>query len=119
MKILQSAFRLYVIPEAFEDTISFYERLQGQLCERRVHVAETGVTAAKVGGFLIFSGSPDVLAPHRHIGAIFYVDSLKECVEWLRRRGAEILAGPRTVTSGRNATVRHPDGLVVEYFEAA
>ncbi len=25
---------------------------------------------------------------------------------------------PRTVTDGRNATIRHPDGLVVEYFQA-
>ena len=73
--------------------------------------------AAKVGGFLIFAGPPEVLAPVRHVSAIFYVDSLDEFVPWLRERGATILAGPRTVTAGRNATVRNPDGLVVEYFE--
>jgi predicted enzyme related to lactoylglutathione lyase len=119
MKILQSVFRLYVSHEAFEKTISFYERLQDQRCERRVHIAETGVTAAKVGGFLIFAGGDDVLAPVRHVDAIFYVDSLDEFFRWLPENGAELLHAPRTVTAGRNATVRNPDGLVVEYFEAA
>jgi hypothetical protein len=33
--------------------------------------------------------------------------------------GAERLTEPRTVTGGRKATIRHRDGLVVEYFEAA
>jgi predicted enzyme related to lactoylglutathione lyase len=118
MKILQSAFRLYVSPESFERTIAFYERFQNQPCERRMHIAETGIDAAKVGGFLIFAGSPETLAPVRHVDAIFYVDSLDECLGWLPENGAEILAGPRTVTAGRNATVRNPDGLVVEVFEA-
>ncbi len=119
MKILQSAFRLYANPEAFEKAISFYERLQNQHCERRVHIAETGVVAAKVGGFLIFAGSAEVLAPVRHVDAIFYVDLLDEFVRWLPENGAELLHPPRTVTAGRNVTVRNPDGLVAEYFEAA
>jgi pentatricopeptide repeat protein len=119
MKILQSVFRLYVSHEDFEKAISFYERLQNQRCERRVHIAETGVSAAKVGGFLILAGSVEVLAPVRHVGAIFYVDSLDEFVQWLPENGAELLHAPRTVTAGRNVTVRNPDGLMVEYFEAA
>jgi predicted enzyme related to lactoylglutathione lyase len=119
MKILQSVFRLYVSNEAFEKTISFYERLQNLRCERRVHISETGVTAAKIGGFLIFSGSAEALAPVRHVGAIFYVDSLDDFVQWLPENDAELLHPPRTVTAGRNVTVRNPDGLVVEYFEAA
>ena len=52
MKILQSVFRLYVSHEAFEKTVSFYERIQNQCCERRVLIAETGVTAAKDCGSL-------------------------------------------------------------------
>ncbi len=119
MKILQSVFRLYVSHEAFEKAISFYERLQNQRCERRVHITETGVTAAKVGGFLIFAGSAEVLAPVRHVDAIFYVDLLDEFVQWLPENCAELLHAPRTVAAGRNVTVRNPDGLVVEYFEAA
>jgi predicted enzyme related to lactoylglutathione lyase len=119
MKILQSVFRLYVSHEALEKAISFYETVQNQPCERRVRIAETGVIAAKVGGFLIFAGSAEVLALVRHVDAIFYVDSLDEFVRWLPENGAELLHPPRTVTAGRNVTVRNPDGLVVEYFEAA
>jgi hypothetical protein len=68
-----------------------------------------------------FSSSPaaEVLASVRYVNAIFYVDSLDEFVRWLPDNGAELLHAPRTVTAGRNVTVRNPDGLVVEYFEAA
>jgi hypothetical protein len=78
VKILEFVFRLYVNHQAFERTISFYERLQNQRCERRVHITETGVTAAKVEGFLIFAGRAKVLAPVRDVGAIVYVVSFDE-----------------------------------------
>jgi predicted enzyme related to lactoylglutathione lyase len=117
MRILQQALRVYVESERLPAEIAFYETLQGTKCERRVDIAETGVSAAKVGGFLILAGTRGQLDAVRAVGAIFYVDALDEFVPWLRRNGAEILAGPRTVTGGRNATVRHADGLIVEYFE--
>jgi len=88
-------------------------------CERRVKIAETGIEAAKVGGFLICAGSREKLAPVQHVVGIFYVDSLGEFAAWLRESGAEILAGPHSVTGGKNLTARNPDGLVIEYFEAA
>ncbi|MFB6451318.1 VOC family protein [Bradyrhizobium tunisiense] len=119
MRILQQAFRLYVEPDSFEATIAFYEQAQGTKCERRVKIAETGIEAAKVGGFLIFAGSREKLLPVRHVNGIFYVDSLDEFASWLRDCGAEIVAGPHTVTGGKNLTARNPDGLVVEYFESA
>lgn len=118
MRILQHAFRTYVESDMLEKAIDFYEQVQGIKCERRVKIAETGIVAAKVGGFLIFSGTKEQLAPARHVHAIFYVDSLDSLVPWLRDNGADILDGPRHVTSGRNLTARNPDGLVVEYFEA-
>ena len=89
MRILEPAFRVYCSPADLERTVAFYEKAQGITCERRVEIRETGVLAAKVGGFLILSATE------------------------------ERLHGPRIVAGGRNATVRHPDGLVVEYFEAA
>jgi predicted enzyme related to lactoylglutathione lyase len=119
MQVLQHVFRLYVARDKFEQAITFYERIQGISCERRVHIPETGIDAAKVGGFLIFTGAPESLARVRDVSAIFYVDSLASFLPWLNENGAEILAGPRTVTSGQNATVRNPDGLIVEYFEPA
>ncbi|WLA79505.1 VOC family protein [Bradyrhizobium elkanii] len=119
MRILQQAFRLYVDPGAFETTIAFYEQAQGIKCERRVKIAETGIEAAKIGGFLIFAGTREKLSPVQHVDGIFYVDSLDEFTSWLRDCGAEIVTGPHSVTGGKNLTARHPDGLVVEYFEAA
>lgn len=119
MRILQHAFRTYVEPGMLDKTIGFYEQAQGMTCERRVKIVETGVEAAKVGGFLILAGTDEQLAPARHVHAIFYVDALDAFIPWLGDNGAEILAGPRTVTGGRNLTARNPDGLVVEYFEAA
>jgi predicted enzyme related to lactoylglutathione lyase len=119
MQVLQHVFHLYVAHDRFEQAIAFYERIQSRSCERRVHISETGIDAAKVGGFLIFTGAPESLARVHDVDAIFYVDSLDTLVPWLKENGAEILAGPRTVTGGKNATVRNPDGLIVEYFEAA
>lgn len=119
MQVLQHAFRLYVAHDKFEQAIAFYERIQGIRCERRVNIPETGINAAKVGGFLIFTGAPESLSRVHEVNAIFYVDSLDAFVPWLNENGAEILDDPRTVTGGKNATVRNPDGLIVEYFEAA
>jgi hypothetical protein len=75
--------------------------------------------AAKVGRFLIVGGDQESLSTVKHVDAIFYLDSLEEFHSWLKASGAEIVHGVREVTAGRNLTARHPDGLVVEYFEAA
>jgi predicted enzyme related to lactoylglutathione lyase len=119
MRIQQQAFRVYADPEHFEATIRFYEGLQGIACERRVRIAENGVEVAKIGGFLLLSGTKAQLDPVRQVGAIFYLDSLDDFSVWLERVGAEIFHKPQTVTGGRNLTARHPDGLIAEYFEAA
>jgi alcohol dehydrogenase len=118
VRIQEQAFRVYTDNEHFEELIRFYEGLQGTACERRVRIPETGVQAAKVGGFLLLAGDRKQLDAVRQVGAIFYLDSLDEFSSWLEQHGGEIIHRPRTVTGGRNLTVRHPDGLVVEYFEA-
>jgi predicted enzyme related to lactoylglutathione lyase len=119
MRILEQCFRVYTDTGSFEDMIAFYEELQGIPCARRVKIAETGVEAAKIGGFLLFGGTREALDPVRHVDAIFYLDDLDEFASWLDANGAEILHPLRTVTGGRNLTARHPDGLVVEYFQAS
>ena len=81
-------------------------------------IPENGLTAAKVGRFLILGGPEESLARARQVSAIFYLDGLDDFAVWLRANDGEILHGPREVTGGRNLTVRHPDGLVAEYFEA-
>lgn len=119
MRIFQQCFRVYTEISKLETIIRFYEDLQGVKCERRVKIPETSTEAAKVGGFLILAGDEEHLAAVRYVSAIFYLDSLDEFSTWLNANGAEIIHQPRTVTGGRNLTARHPDGFVVEYFEAA
>jgi len=118
MKILEQGFRTYVDSADLDSAVALYEGLQHMSCERRVSIPETQILAAKVGRFLILSGDPESLAKVRYVDAIFYVDDLDAFDLWLRPQGVEILHGPRDVTGGRNFTARHPDGLVVEYFEA-
>ena len=119
MRILEQCFRVYAEAQAVETTIAFYEALQGVTCARRVTISETGVIAAKVGGFLILAGDGEAMMVARQVDGIFYVDDLDAFADWVRRQGGEMVHEPRTVTSGRNFTARHPDGVVIEYFEAA
>jgi hypothetical protein len=118
MRILQQAFRVYTDINGLEKCIRFYEEIQGIKCERRVKIPETGVEAAKVGGFLILAGDKEHIEAVRYVNAIFYVDSLDEFSDLLNSKGADSVHGPRIVTGGKNLTARHADGLVVEYFEA-
>jgi predicted enzyme related to lactoylglutathione lyase len=117
VKILEQCFRVYAEAHAIDATIAFYEALQGATCARRVTIAETGVVAAKVGGVLILAGQADTLAAAREVHGIYYVDDLDAFADWVRREGGEMVHRPRIVTSGRNFTARHPDGLVMEYFQ--
>jgi len=119
MRVLQQAIRIYTERNQWETAIQFYEVLLGVQCERRVHIAETNVDAAKVGGVLILGADQETLEKLRLVNAVYYVDLLDESYKWLKTNGAEILHEPQTVTGGRNLTARHPDGLVVEYFEPA
>jgi hypothetical protein len=45
--------------------------------------------------------------------------SLDETAVWLKEKGAAILHAAREAVTGRNLVAKNPDGLVVEYFEAA
>jgi predicted enzyme related to lactoylglutathione lyase len=118
MRILENCFRVYAETAELESLIRFYEELQGVECERRVKIPETATEAAKVGNVLILAGEKRSIDGVKYVDAILYVDSLGDFESWLRKRGAEIIHPARAVTGGRNLTARHPDGLVVEYFEA-
>lgn len=118
MKILEQCFRVYATADALDTTIAFYEQLQGTTCARRVTIAETSVVAARVGAFLILAGDGEAMTTARQVHGIFYVDDLDAFAAWVREQGGELLHEVRVVTSGRNFTARHPDGLVIEYFEA-
>jgi hypothetical protein len=118
MRILEHCFRVYAETAALEPLIRFYEELQGVGCQRRVKIPETATEAAKVGNVLILAGEKRSIDAVKYVDAIFYVDSLGDFERWLGKHNAEIIHSPRAVTGGHNLTARHPDGLVVEYFEA-
>jgi hypothetical protein len=118
MRILEHCFRVYAETAALEPLIRFYEELQSVGCQRRIKIPETATEAAKVGNVLILAGEKRSIDALKYVDAIFYVDSLGDFERWLGKHGAEMIHSPRAVTGGRNLTARHPDGLVVEYFEA-
>lgn len=119
MRILEHCFRIYCGSAALDKTVAFYEALQQVACTRRVTIAETGVIAAKVGAFLILAGDGEAMSVARQVDGIFYVDDLAAFASRVEESGGELLHPARAVTGGRNFTARHPDGLVIEYFEAA
>jgi hypothetical protein len=67
----------------------------------------------------VLAGSDEALAPVRHVEATLAVDSLDEFASLLRGSGADVPDTFHCTPVGRNMTVRHADGLVVEYFEPA
>jgi len=118
MRVLDQSTRVYADTAKLDDIIGFYEKAQDLTCSYRFELSERGIKGARVGRMLVLAAEKAVLDPFRHIQEVFYVDSLDEFIPWLKANGAEILHGPNAMSHGTNITVRHPDGLVVEYFEA-
>lgn len=100
-----------------EKTLAFYEGLTGQKARQRFHYPGIDVEVAHVGDFLIVAGEEEALESFRHVGATCVIDSLDEFHSHLTSENAKILRAPSKVPTGKNMTVRHPDGLIVEYVE--
>jgi hypothetical protein len=78
----------------------------------RVRFAYRDLELARVGDFLLIAGTPEALAPYRNTHATVLVDSLDEVLAT-----GTVLDGPHQVPTGRNVTLRHPGGAVIEYVE--
>ncbi len=115
MKILQTLSRLYV-PD-LDQALELYEELSGTNAAMRFEIPQIGVELAQIGNILLIAGSEEALKPFRNTQATFLVDSLDEYRAFLEEKGAEIIRGPAKVPTGRNMTVKHPDGSVIEYVE--
>jgi catechol 2,3-dioxygenase-like lactoylglutathione lyase family enzyme len=115
MKVLKTLSRLY-IPD-LNSALDFYEDLLGTPAAMRFEIPQIGLELAQVGDILLIAGSDEALKPFRSTQATFLVDSLDEFRAYLEEKGAEIIRGPDKVPTGRNMTVRHPDGSVIEYVE--
>ncbi|WP_406674879.1 hypothetical protein WBK31_12635 [Nonomuraea sp. N2-4H] len=75
------------------------------------------VELASIGGCLLVAGTPQALAPYRDVQATAIVDSIDDVFAIVAKEGGETLDGPNDVPTGRNLTVRHPGGAIVEYVE--
>jgi len=113
--ILRTLTRICV--NDLENTLRFYERLTGKTAALRFAMPAAGLELAQVGDVLIIAGKDDALRPVRATNATFLVDSVEEYLQFLIANGGTILRSPQKVPTGINMTVRHPDGLIVEYVE--
>ncbi|MGB9939283.1 VOC family protein [Methanosarcina sp.] len=115
MKVLQTLSRLYI--NDLNSALAFYEELLGTPAAMRFEIPQIDLELAQIGSILLIAGPDEVLKPFRSTQATFLADSLDEFGAYLEEKGAEILRGPDKVPTGRNMTVRHPDGSVIEYVE--
>lgn len=115
MKILKTLSRLYI--NDLNQALGFYEELLGTSSSLRFEMPQIGLELAQLGDILLIAGSDEALKPFRSTQATFLVDSLDEFKAYLEEKGAKLIRGPSKVPTGRNMTVRHPDGSVIEYVE--
>lgn len=115
MIIKQVLTRVYT--DDIESTIEFYEKLFNKKCGSRISYQEAGLELAQVESILILCGSEKALEPFRDTKATFLVDSITEYRDYLLGRGAAIVRDLKSVPTGFNLTVKHPDGTVIEYVE--
>ncbi|MEU6444468.1 hypothetical protein [Streptomyces sp. NPDC047046] len=113
MTVLATFARIYV--DDLDTALPAFRALTAG--EPRLRFTHQGIELAAIGGFLLLAGPPEALAPVRTTQATVVVDALDEVLDRAPREGAEILAPPRTVPTGRNLVVRHPGGAVIEYVE--
>jgi hypothetical protein len=113
MTLLATFPRLYV--DDLDTALPAFRALTGE--EPRLRFSHRDIELALIGGFLLLAGPLEALAPVRETQATAVVDALAPVLDRAAREGAEILAPPRAVPTGRNLVVRHPGGAVVEYVE--
>jgi len=66
---------------------------------------------------LLIAGSDEALKPFGSTQTTFLVDSLCEFKAYLEEKDAKILRVLDKVPTGRNMTVKHSNGSVIEYVE--
>lgn len=115
MKVLKILPRFYI--NDLNSALEFYEKLLDASAAMRFEIPPIGLELAQIGDILLIAGSDEALKPFRSTQATFLVDSLDEFRAYLKEKGAEIIRGPDKVPTGRNMTVKHSDGSVIEYVE--
>ncbi|MEV7617459.1 hypothetical protein [Streptomyces sp. NPDC089799] len=115
MPVLATFARVYV--DDLDTALPTFTALTGQ--EPTLRFPYRGLELASVGGYLLVAGAEADLAPFRNVQATTIVSSIEEVLELAGKLGGEVLSGPNEVPTGRNLTVRHPGGAVIEYVQFA
>lgn len=115
MKILKILTRVYSVNPGAD--IPFYETLLNIKCERIIDYKEMGLQLALAGSILIICGTEKALEPFMETAATFLVDSVEEYKKYLLENNAEIVRDIKKVPTGLNMTVKHSDGIIIEYVE--
>ena len=84
---------------------------------REFKYTEMNLELAQVGNILLLCGSDEALQPFKDTKATFLVDSIIEYRDFLLNNGAMIIRDLKEVPTGRNMTLKHLDGTIVEYVE--
>jgi predicted enzyme related to lactoylglutathione lyase len=117
----RALLHVYVAPGEIDAAIGFYEKLLGVENDMYVSIppdpadSHGGLTLATVGSFLILEGSAEQLAPFWATAGTLLVDDIGPYFERLMAQGAEVVQPPAERLGGAGFTVRHPDGIVMEY----
>ena len=115
MNIKRILTRIYV--NEINPAIDFYERLTNEKCANRFEYKPAGLEIARINNLLIIAGSDDTLKPLKNIAATILVDSIIEYKDFLIKNGAAILQDIQQVPTGFNMTIKHKDGVAIEYVE--
>lgn len=115
MKILKKLIRVYV--KDLDSAIVFYQHLMNQSVDIRFKMPQNNLELASIDDVLLICGNEEDLEPIRATEVTFLVDSIDELKHFLVNSKATIIREPSTVPTGKNMTVKHPDGMIVEYVE--
>lgn len=115
MIIKQILTRIYV--KDMNTAVDFYEHLTNNKCANRFEYKQAGLEIASINNLLIIAGTEKSLEPIIGTSATFLVDSLSEYRDFLIQNGAEIIRDIQQVPTGLNMTIKHRDGVIVEYVE--
>ena len=115
MRIIKTFIRVYVTE--LDSALSFYEDLLGTKAEMRFAYPQVNLELASVGDILLIAGCEENLKTFQDTKGTFLVDSVEEFKHHLQSSGAKIVRGPNDVATGKNMTVKHPDGTIFEYVQ--
>jgi predicted enzyme related to lactoylglutathione lyase len=115
MTIKQILTRIYV--NDMNSAIDFYERLTGERCANRFEYKQVELEIARINNLLIIAGTDQALEPFKETSATFLVDSISEYKDFLDQNGALVIRDIQQVPTGLNMTIKHKDGIIIEYVE--